>query len=150
MSLSVDIKELRKIGEKLLRLSEQLDVDSIKDQERPDLSNNNSVLIEAERYYRLRRQRAKYFDRELFGEPAWDIILDLFIQGERGRAVSISSACLAADVPTTTALRCIRALMTKGLLYRTVDVTDGRRSHIKLTAEGRQAMLLFLDRALLG
>jgi hypothetical protein len=37
------------------------------------------VVEEARRHYRLRRMRDQEFGPALFGEPAWDILLDLYI-----------------------------------------------------------------------
>ena len=57
--------------------------------------------------YRARRDRDVMFDGHgrLFGEPAWDILLDLYIAYHEKSAVSVSSVCIAAAVPATTGLR---------------------------------------------
>jgi len=87
----------------------------------------------AEAIHQARRARAAVFGRpDLFGEPAWDLLLELFAAHHKGRQVSISSACIAAAVPATTALRWIDRLEHLGLLQRTRDKSDGRRSYISL------------------
>ncbi len=68
-------------------------------------------LQRAKEYYRKRRLRERMFGNpDLFADPAWDILIDLFIASEEGRKISVSSACIASAVPTTTALRWIKIL----------------------------------------
>jgi hypothetical protein len=88
----------------------------------------------AEQFIRLRRRRDTIFGNGLFADPAWDMLLDLFLARERGlRPVSTSSLCIAAAVPATTALRWIDILVRRGLLSRHADPKDRRRVFIRLT-----------------
>lgn len=87
----------------------------------------------AQQAYFARRARERFFDADLFGEPVWDILLDLFVQMNSGRTVSITSACIASSVPPTTALRWITMLVQRGLVKRTNDPSDARRTFIELT-----------------
>ena len=96
--------------------------------------------MQAEKLYRTRRQREKYFGDRVFGEPAWDILLDLFIHGERGQSVSVSSACIAASVPPTTALRWLDCLVDEGLIVRVPDKKDGRKVFVRLTERAKVQM----------
>ena len=96
--------------------------------------------------YSNRRRRAELFGPDLFGEPAWDILLDLFIAAETGKRISVRSACIGAAVPLTTALRWLVMLETRGLILRHSDETDGRRSYVCLSQAGRALM----DRYLAG
>ena len=82
---------------------------------------------------RARRLRAQFFGHGLFADPAWDILLDLFAARMEGRSVAVSSLCIAAAVPATTALRWIRQLTDQALLRRVADPQDGRRVFIELT-----------------
>ncbi|WP_375380144.1 MarR family transcriptional regulator [uncultured Sphingomonas sp.] len=93
----------------------------------------------ARHLYRIRRQRDAVFGN-LSGEPAWDMLLDLFISHQQQRPTSISSLCIAACVPSTTALRWITALIAKGVLARQDDPADRRRSHIMLTSVSYRQM----------
>lgn len=82
-----------------------------------------------------RRLRDRYFEGELFADPAWDMMLDLFDSELSGRRVSVTSLCAGAAVPATTALRWIKALVQKGLFIRHNDPLDGRRVFIELSSE---------------
>ena len=103
-------------------------------------------LLELARHaYWLRRQRAQIFGcADLFGEPAWDILLDLYIAQGDGKAVSVSSACIGSASPPTTGLRWLAALADKGLILREPDAHDHRRIMVRLTAEGSTAVERFL------
>ena len=93
---------------------------------------------------RARRVRDDYFRADIFGEPAWDMLLDLAAAGVEGRNVAVSSLCIAAAVPTTTALRWIRALCEAGLFERHDDPNDARRAFISLSDEATRAMAAYL------
>lgn len=104
---------------------------------------DHPVWVElARQTYDDRRRRTKIFQTDdLFGEPAWDILLDLFIAAKERRSVSVTSACIGSAVPSTTALRWITILEKQGLLIREADPGDARRVYVKLSARGYGAML---------
>jgi hypothetical protein len=91
-------------------------------------------------HIRARRLRARFFDDDLFAEPAWDMLLDLFASELSGRALATSSLCIAAGVPSTTALRWMRRLVQVGLIVRRSDPRDGRRVFISLSESARNAL----------
>lgn len=89
---------------------------------------------------RARRLRASYFSEELFADPAWDMMLDL-LQAEIAQLrVPVSSLCIAAAVPATTALRWLKTLVAQGLFVRRADPHDGRRVFVELAPPTSQAL----------
>lgn len=84
-------------------------------------------------YLKLRRRREQIFGPHLFSDPAWDMLLDLYIARQASRDVSVSSACLASGAPLTTALRWLRRLEHEGYVERDADQRDARRIHVRLT-----------------
>ena len=95
---------------------------------------------------RARRLRDELFGPGLFADPAWDILLDLTAARIEGRSVAVSSLCIAAAVPATTALRWIKQLTETGLLRRVADPDDGRRIFIELSdAAARRMMIYFAN-----
>ncbi|WP_298290236.1 MarR family transcriptional regulator [Novosphingobium sp.] len=82
---------------------------------------------------RQRQLRARFFEGELFADPAWDMLLDLTAARAEHKRVSVTSLCIAAGVPPTTALRWISQLTATGLFCRAEDVTDRRRAFIALS-----------------
>lgn len=94
--------------------------------------------------YRDRRRRSDIFDDiNLFGEPAWDILLDLFIAAKERKRLPVTSACIGAAVPSTTALRWLTVLEEKGLILREHDTTDARRIFVRLSTEGYEKMVAY-------
>lgn len=85
--------------------------------------------------YRARGSRNELFDEELFGEPAWDMLLDLFVQTVEGRKTSVTSLCIASRVPSTTALRYINELEKRGMIVREKSQFDQRTSYLRLSNE---------------
>lgn len=94
---------------------------------------------------RQRRLRARYFDDDLFADPAWDILLDLAAARAEHRRVSVTSLCIAAAVPTTTALRWIAQMTDAGLLVREQDEVDRRRAFIGLSDQAADALARYFD-----
>lgn len=86
--------------------------------------------------YRCRRSRNLVFaDTRLFGEPAWDMLLDLFIAARAGQRVPVTSACIGAAVPITTGLRWLALLESLGLVLRDPDPSDARRALVRLSPD---------------
>jgi hypothetical protein len=89
---------------------------------------------------RARRLRARYFPEELFADPAWDMLLDL-LQAELSHLrVPVSSLCIAAAVPATTALRWLKTMVQEKLFVRRADPHDGRRVFVELAPETSMAL----------
>jgi len=88
-----------------------------------------------ERMRKLRLKRNDVIGAELFRDPAWDMLLDLFASHERGERVSAIALSLSAGVPQSTALRTIQRLEEKGLIVREGDPDDLRRSWVRATPE---------------
>ena len=84
--------------------------------------------------------RLRYFDGSLFADPAWDILLDLAAARAERQQVSVTSLCIAAGVPATTALRWIGQMVEAGLLVRLSDPHDRRRAYIALADSTADAM----------
>ncbi len=89
---------------------------------------------------KMRRNRDQFFDGELFADPAWDILLELYAAQLAQQRISVGSLCVGAAVPSTTALRWISMLERKGLVERKADRMDGRRFYVSLSSGGHDAM----------
>jgi hypothetical protein len=92
------------------------------------------------RIIRQRQLRARFFDAELFADPAWDMLLDLTAARAEHTRVSVTSLCIASGVPPTTALRWIGQLTEAGLLKRIEDDSDRRRAFIALSEKAADAI----------
>jgi DNA-binding MarR family transcriptional regulator len=89
---------------------------------------------------KARDLRRRFLDPELFGEPAWDILLDLYSANLAQKRVAVGSVCIASGVPATTAIRWLAAMEAKGLVRRRPDPSDRRRIFVELCPEITAAM----------
>lgn len=89
---------------------------------------------------RARRLRGRYFAEHLFADPAWDMLLDL-LQAEISQLrVPVSSLCIAAAVPATTALRWLKSMTDSGIFVRRADPHDGRRVFVEMSRDASLSM----------
>ncbi len=89
---------------------------------------------------RARRLRSRFFSEELFADPAWDMLLDLLQAEVAQLRVPVSSLCIAAAVPATTALRWLKTMTAEGIFVRRADPHDGRRVFVELSRDASIAM----------
>ena len=110
-------------------------------------SPTGEKLVEvARQLYADRRVRDREFGGSgaVFRDHAWDMLLDLFIASEEGRSISACSAAIAACAPQSTGLRCLNEMVARGLVKRTVDPSDGRRSMVEITPIAQLSMTAVL------
>jgi DNA-binding MarR family transcriptional regulator len=87
-----------------------------------------------------RAARASHFRADLFADPAWDMLLELYAAALTQRKLSVSRLGERSGVPMTTALRWINTLEKEGLIQRSLDRLDGRRVFLTLSDKGERAM----------
>jgi DNA-binding MarR family transcriptional regulator len=104
------------------------------------LSEQPISEMEVRALLKLRRNRDHFFGEDLFADPAWDILLELYAASLGQFRVSVTSLCAGAAVPATTALRWISHLEQKGMINRKADPTDGRRHFLMLSNQAIEAM----------
>jgi DNA-binding MarR family transcriptional regulator len=94
---------------------------------------------------KARAARRKFFNEQLFADPAWDMLLELYALKCEDLRISVSKLSHAAGVPGTTALRWIDKLEQEQLLFRKDDPLDGRRIWIELSDKGLERMRAYLQ-----
>jgi len=98
----------------------------------------------ARRISQWRRKRDAILAPITFADPEWDILLDLYVESGSGRVVSLSSLCIAAAVPSTTAARAVNAMVAEGILTKSRDPEDARRVIIALADNTREKLRTWL------
>ena len=86
----------------------------------------------------------RYFDSSLFADPAFDMMLFVFVEEEEGRPVETSACYRASGVPRTTAVRWINMLIGAGLFHSTPHPTDRRLALLSLSDDAREGMRQWL------
>ncbi len=93
----------------------------------------------------MRRLRSQYFPSDLFSDPCWEMLLDLYDAFLASAEVTVTSLGAASGVPATTALRRMDTLQGHGLIARVEDKDDKRRTIIRLTDGGLAAVERFFE-----
>lgn len=147
-----DTEVTQRLADLVTAIREQALSKSTQQPEPPSDLMEARIIASTKSLYRRRRARAKFFPEltNMFGEAGWDVLLDLFIADLEGRRVSVSSACIAADVPPTTALRWIDALEDRATILREPDPADRRRTYLTLSPDARMAMLRYITDVVIG
>ncbi len=92
------------------------------------------------RVLEARRARVKFFPAELFSDPAWDLLLELYARELAGQRVAVTELSAITGLAATTSLRWICKLEADGLVVRADDPLDRRRQRVGLTAEAVSKM----------
>jgi DNA-binding MarR family transcriptional regulator len=95
----------------------------------------------ARRIYQARRLRGRVLRDQIFGEPAWDMLLELYRSGS-----SINALSYAANCAPTTGLRWQKVLTEQGLIERGPPGAPAQKQLVRLTDEGRKLMDSYLTR----
>ena len=116
----------------------------IEDAERAAAMHDADLTEFARQILAGRRQRDVYFDPMLFSNPAWDILLNLYIADGEGRRVSVIESCAASTVPQGVALRWLGYLKQEDMVVETPDPAHPRHTMIRLTDQTRMAISAYL------
>lgn len=107
----------------------------------PKLSSRQA----AQAIFSGRRLRTSYFPPSLFAEPAWDLLLALFIADQPDDTQSVTHLSEQIGSPLTSSLRWLRYLEDVGFIERTKSQSDRRKIFIALSEKGRNAMIHYLS-----
>lgn len=98
------------------------------------------MLAFAQAWVFRNRARDRIFGADLFSDPAWNLLLHLYIGEKSDQPCSVSSLCLAVDLPQSTGLRWVIALERSGNVRRRTDPLDRRKTSVSLTAAAIERM----------
>lgn len=112
----------------------------------PPLGGNEKEQLAAiaQSEFHNRRRRDSLIRYDLFAEPAWDMLLDLYIQHHRGQPVAVDRLCTAAATASTTALRWLGLLIEKELVTRSSSAEDDGIPRVVLSDRGISEMERYL------
>ena len=105
------------------------------------------ALINAKLWLSMRRLRERAFGSDLFSDPAWSIMIELYIALAENVLVSVGNACIASALPVTSALRLCQQLQERKLVIRERDPNDRRRILLRLSDTAYHALTQILSGA---
>ena len=116
------------------------------DSARVDVSPAAGLLDQLSFSIQIRRIRRSHFGSAEMSGPIWDMMLDLMLAGAHGRVLSASDLATGAGVPLSSGLRMISALERLGLVHRSIDERDRRRTIVRLTEIGTERMATYFEK----
>jgi DNA-binding MarR family transcriptional regulator len=125
------IDEISDIQKNIGRISQQIGYEV-----RHKLSDTeqDEYLVEMiEKYFENKRLRYIIISQDLFSDPYWDILMELFYARLRGKNVTVSAVATAGNMAQTTGLRYLDSLLAMEYIYRERDDCDGRKVFIKIS-----------------
>jgi DNA-binding MarR family transcriptional regulator len=103
-------------------------------------AQSDMLRQDAARLVASRKLRSGLFDPNLFGEPAWDILLSLYVIHNDRRRMSIRALADHCELPLTTMQRWLDYLSQRDLVRRLSNPADHRVIYIEMAEKGRQKM----------
>lgn len=135
---------LRDIGESLGRMAAVMDrrrLGCVAVEDRTDMAN---LRLLADQLLKKRRVRSRFLPVALFDEPAWDMLLSLFLgDGEPGR-VCVMQLCGECGAAISSAHRWLNVLEDEGLVTREITSGTASSEQAVLTEAGKEAMVAVL------
>ena len=84
----------------------------------------------------------------MFGEPAWDLLLSLFMAREKGQVMILCKAYKAAGVSDTTGRRLLDRMEKEGLITRRRAPRSRKMRVVEMTDAAAERLIDYLARGL--
>jgi DNA-binding MarR family transcriptional regulator len=94
----------------------------------------------ARKLFHERKVRQRFFSKAMFSEPAWDMLLALYIADAVGTKQTVSRLASLIYTPMTTTMRWLNYLEKERFVLRSEHPSDNRQMLITLTDAGRSAI----------
>jgi DNA-binding MarR family transcriptional regulator len=113
-------------------------------------TSSATLLRRAREEFENRRRRSRIFGRDMFGEPAWDMLLVLYIQDAAGPRETVGRLIKYSGTSASSAKRWIAFLSERGFVKRVSHPTDARTWFVELTDKGRQSVSVFFSETVIS
>lgn len=113
-----------------------------------ETASRSALVALGAKWIEERNSRSEVFGEDLFGEPAWDMLLYLFVRAAEQKRSLKTSVTNASGSPHSTALRYLTLLESEGLIQIERTERDNRTQLVSLTPLGLLKMSACLARSL--
>ncbi len=103
-------------------------------------SKRQLLLDRALATMKMRQLRHKFFNPAMFGEPAFDMLLALYVTNARPPIVSLRMLSPLVGVSESSAVRWLKFLVSEGLAFSVGGDGDPGEIHAAITGKGRIVM----------
>lgn len=94
---------------------------------------------------KARKIRELSFPRGVAGEPAWNMLLDLYVSESKRQKTQTSYLIAESGAAHATGHRHLEYLLHEGLVRRTISEDDRRSKYVELTEQGYIKMESYLS-----
>ncbi|WP_338243174.1 hypothetical protein [Aurantiacibacter hainanensis] len=101
-----------------------------------ETATRSALMAQAAKWVQVRGSREAIFGTGLFAEPAWDMLLFLFLKAGEQKRVLKTAVTNASGVSHSTALRYLSLLEKEGLVQVEKTQRDNRAQLVSLTPGG--------------
>ena len=98
------------------------------------------TVASLKKYIDARARRVDLFDTQIFSDPAWDLLLWIFLGHLEQRALTISELPVFPDVPPSTATRWLRVLIEEGWVLTTENAAGSNSTSVALSPRATDAL----------
>jgi len=138
LSIEALVEALRCLGGKVVALADDLAAESaFAIGVQPPAVPIRRMVFDA---INIRRRRGALFGEELFSDPAWEILLHLFLAELDQVRLTAGGLAHRANLPQTTVHRWLLVLAARTLLVKRADPLDARRMFVELHPDASLAM----------
>lgn len=116
----------------------------IEDAERAVALHDRDLTEFARQILAGRKERDRFFDPVLFSNPAWDILLNLYVMDAESKPVRVLESCAASVVPQGVALRWLGYLKQEEMVVETPDPGHPHHTLIHLSDQMRLTISSYL------
>ncbi len=106
---------------------------------------NDEAAQLAAAFLQFRRYRSEILPKDIFGEPAWDLLLEIFVADANGLPMTGSIVAQRGAVPGAVMSRWLKHLTTAGLLIG--DGSGNLDDELTLSGRGMDAIETIIGEA---
>ena len=107
-------------------------------------AQRESLVKRARTVFEARQLRSRFFSPSIFGEPAWDVLLVLYIADASDARQTVGKLAASIRLPPSTVLRWVGYLEKERLVERQPHPTDRRVTFIRLLEKGRASLEAYM------
>ena len=105
--------------------------------------DEENLLKAARSIVEMQALRRRFFPTAMFGEPAWDILLALYLTSARANR-TVNRLAERSGAPLSTAIRWLHYLEAEGLVLLDTNVHDPAQRQVHLTDKAHRSLRSFL------
>jgi DNA-binding MarR family transcriptional regulator len=136
--------EVRVLAQQLMAWADQLAAGPQINRVLADADRHELVLALATAARAITRLRVRIFPDVGFANPAWAIMLEIFIREANGLRVSLDQLTAEEDLPPLVVYRSLNLLIDKGLIERSEPKSDQQAVRLSLSLAGKRKMMELL------